>query len=451
MLSKSKIFLFLMLSFLGGVFYSTFFGYDIFFLLFLIAIAIIFLFSFSERRHLAVFATFIFVFCLGMFWYQNSSPEHLSLKSSVGEDIEIEGLIFREPELKSSKQKVIIKTEKGERVLINTQRYPEYEYGDVVFVSGTLKEPENFNGFNYRGYLAKDNIYFLMQNPSIELKEKSKGNIVAATLFNIKKSFEENIKTLLPSPESDFINGVLFGSKSEIPQKLYDDFIKTGTAHIIALSGFNVTIIVIFLAWIFSFLLTNRKMVAIIAILTIALFVIMTGASSSVVRAALMGSVLLLAKYYGRAQHSLNALVFAAFLMVLFNPKILVFDVAFQLSFLATLGLLYIYPYLLEKFKKIPDFFKIRDTTAATLAAQAAVLPILVYNFKQVSIIAPVVNILILPLIPVAMLLGFLAGMIGFVSLTVAKIFAFPLWLVLAYQIKVIEFFGSLPFATFTF
>ncbi len=449
--TKSKIFLFTMLSFLGGVFYATFFGFDLFLVLFVFSIIAVFLFSFFQKKHIFLLFIFFLIFFAGIFWYQKSSPKYLSLEKFVGENIEISGIILREPEFKGVKQKIILQTKEKERVLIKTERYPEYEYGDLILVRGELKEPENFNDFDYRAYLSKDNIYFLMQNPKIEVKEKEKGNVIASNLFKFKKEFENNIKILLPSPEADFINGVIFGSKSEIPPKLYDDFIKTGTAHIIALSGFNVTIIVMFLAWIFSFFISNRKVIVLTAIFTITLFVVMTGASASVVRAALMGSVLLLARYYGRAQHSLNALVFAAFLMILFNPKILVFDVSFQLSFLATLGLLYFYPYFLKKFKKIPNFFKLRDTLSATLSAQAAVLPILIYNFNQISVISPLANILILPVIPIAMLLAFLTGVLSFVSLFLAKIFVFPLWFILAYQLKVIEVLGSLSFSSISF
>ncbi len=440
-----------MLSFLIGVFYSTFFGYNLFLALLFFAILFIFIFSFYERKHI-IFAIVIFsIFNIGVFWYQKSLPEKTLLIEFIGKEIEINGIIFRDPEFKDANQKIIIRTENGELILLNIQRYPEYKYGDMIFVRGKLKEPENFNGFDYKNYLAKDDIYFLMQNPSIEFNGEEGGLVLKASLFKLKKSFENNIKLLLPSPESNLINGILFGSKAEIPKDLYDNFIKTGTAHIVALSGFNVTIIVIFLAWIFGFFVSSRKVVVLIAIFIIALFVIMTGASSSVVRAALMGSVLLLARYYGRAKYSLNALVFAAVLMVLFNPKVLVFDISFQLSFLATLGLLYIYPYFLNKFKNVTNFFKLRETISATLAVEVMVLPILVYNFNQISVIAPVVNVLILPLIPIAMLLGFLAGLLGFISLSIAKIFILPLWLVLAYQIKIIEFFGSLSFSSINF
>ncbi|MBI3671584.1 ComEC family competence protein [Candidatus Azambacteria bacterium] len=450
-LSKSKIFLFLMLSFLGGIFYASIFSFDPFLFLLFSAVSLVFLFSFFGKKSVILFLIFSAIFYFGIFWYQRSVPKDLFLDAFLGQNISLEGVVAGEPEFKDATQKIVVETDDEEKVLITVNRYPEYEYGDRLLAEGKLKKPENFSGFDYKNYLAKDGIYFLMQYPNVEVKEEGKGIALKYHLFKLKNAFEENIKSVLPSPESDFMNGMLFGSKSEMPKTLYDAFIKTGTAHIVALSGFNVTIIVVFLAWMFGFFFSNRKIVALIAIFMIVLFVVMTGASSSVVRAAIMGSVLLMSRYYGRAQYSLNALIFAAFLMSVFNPKILVFDISFQLSFLATCGLLYIYPYLLEKFKKIPDIFKLRDTMSATLAAQAAVLPILVHSFSQISLISPLANILVLPLVPVVMLLGFLAGFSGFIFMPLAHILAVPLWALLAYQVKAIEFLAGVPFASISF
>lgn len=450
MYSKSKIFLFLMVAFLVGVAFGTFIELNIAFIFMTPAFAGIFLLVFQNKYAFVLFFLSI-VFSLGFFWCQFYEARHdISENFKIG-NVELKGIVIEQPDFKNGIQRIIIKTPKEGRILLITQRFPEYEYGDVLKVSGAIERPANFGSFDYISYLAKDNIHFTMQNPEIVLEKRGEGNIIKQQLFSLKDAFERNINSSLASPESDFLNGILFGAKSDMPKKLSDNFIKTGTAHIIALSGFNVTIIVIFLAWIFGYFSSNAKAVVISAIVAISLFVIMTGASSSVVRAALMGTVLLLAKYYGRAQYSLNALVFAALIMVILNPKILVFDVSFQLSFLATAGILYIYPYFLGRFKKVPNFFKLRDTISATCAAQVAVLPILLFNFHQVSLISPIVNVLVIPLIPFAMFLGFLIGLFGFIFLPLAKVFAFFAWFILAYQINMIEFFGSLPFASLSF
>lgn len=439
-----------MLAFLAGVLFETFFRLNIALIFLIPALAGIFLLVFQNRAVSVLFFIFIF-FAFGALRYQMSSIFLLSHSNLKPGNIEFLGMVTEQPSFKNGSQRIVVELPENEKILIVAKRFPEYEYGDFIKAKGALEKPKNFGNFDYSAYLSKDNIYFLMKDPFIALEKRGGGSFIKRKLFSLKDEFEKNINSFLPSPESDLLNGILFGSKSDIPKELYDNFVKTGTAHIIALSGFNITIIVIFLAWIFGYFSSNAKAVVISAIVVVSLFVVMTGASSSVVRAALMGVVLLLAKYYGRAQYSLNALVFAAVVMVVLNPKILIFDISFQLSFLAAIGILYIYPFLLIKFDKIPNTFKLRDSLTATLAAQTAVLPILIYNFKQISIISPIANVLIIPLIPFAMSLGFLIGFTGFIFAPIAKLFSFLVWFILAYQINIIEFLSSIPFASLNF
>lgn len=448
--SKSKIFLFLMLAFLAGVAFGTFFELGISLIFLIPALTGIFLLVFRNR--VATLSFFVFLcFTFGVLHYQADDIFHLSYSNLKPGSIEIVGMVTEQPSFKNGSQRFVIESLEKEKILLVVKKFPEYEYGDIIKAKGKLEKPKNFSDFDYSSYLAKDDIYFLMKDPFIVLEKRGGGSFVKRKLFSLKDAFEKNINSSLPSPEADLLNGMLFGSKSKIPNDLYENFKKTGTAHIVALSGFNITVIVIFLAWIFGHFSQNAKLVAVSTIAVVFLFVIMTGASSSVMRAALMGIVLLLARYYGRAKHSLNALIFAAVLMVALNPKILIFDISFQLSFIAAMGILYIYPFFLRKFDKIPNVLKLKDTLATTLAAQTAVLPIVLYNFKQISLIAPVANVLIVPVVPLVMLSGFLIGLAGFILFPLAKIFSFFAWFMLAYQINIIEFFGSLPFASLSF
>ena len=181
------------------------------------------------------------------------------------------------------------------------------------------------------------------------------------------------------------------------------------------------------------------------------MFVLMTGASPSVVRAAIMGGALLIARYFGRESGVLPILVCAAFIMVILNPKILAFDIGFQLSFLAVLGLAYIAPFFSKKLERWPEFFNLKKSFITTVSAQLTVLPLALLSFNQFSIIAPLANMLILPFVPLAMLFGFIVGAIGFVSAHLAQLFAYPLWLVTSYQLYVIEYFAHFSFAAIKF
>src|SRR3989344_4872045 len=191
----------------------------------------------------------------------------------------------------------------------------------------------------------------------------------------------------------------------------------------------------------------------------------MTGAAASAVRAAVMGILLLFALQVGRLYQIKNALILAGAIMVYLNPRVLVWDLGFQLSFAATLGLVYIEPILERWFswgekddmmQAKKNFFKktarsAKIILATTLAAQIAVLPLLIINFGQLSLIAPLANILVLPFIPLTMLLGFLSALGGLVWIYIGKILGWVTWLFLTYEIKIIELLANLSLAAISF
>ena len=166
------------------------------------------------------------------------------------------------------------------------------------------------------------------------------------------------------------------------------------------------------------------------------------------VRAAIMGGLLILAKREGRNYRITNAIIFAGAVMLFFNPYLLRYDAGFQLSFLATFGLVYLVPYFEKWFSRLSNFLSFRDNLAATLSAQIMTLPVVFFSFDRVSLIAPLANVLILPFIPLTMLFGFLAGAIGAVSLNFAYIFVFPTWFLLSFQVWLIKLLSLLPFAS---
>jgi len=167
-----------------------------------------------------------------------------------------------------------------------------------------------------------------------------------------------------------------------------------------------------------------------------------------VVRAAIMGGLLILARREGRNYRINNAIIFAGAAMLFFNPYLLRYDASFQLSFLATLGLVYLAPHFNKWFSRLPNFLSFRTNLAATLSAQVMTLPVILFGFGRFSLIAILANVLILPVIPLTMLFGFLAGLIGFISLKIAAIFILPAWFMLSYQIWVVKILSLLPFAS---
>ena len=446
-MSKSRIFCAAMLCFVGGVALRSFFVVGEIYALIGIGMLVCVMLAFSRDIKVVMYAAMAGASFVGILWLSSFEPRQFALEKQVGIHVDIEGGVVRDPEFRGTTQRLVVAPHSAptERIMVVAPRYPEAAYGDSVRVTGTLERPKNFSGFDYAGHLAKDDIYFTMNYADVAIVHEGSG--IRRGLFSFKKRFKENIDLAMPSPHASFVNGILLGDTADMPKELTEAFVAAGVSHLTALSGYNITIIAVFVAFALSFFFTSSGAITALSIASIAVFVLMTGASPSVVRAAIMGIALLLARHFGRQSTPLIVIVFAAFTMIVFNPRILAFDVGFQLSFLAVLGLAYVAPYMQKKMTNVPEFLKWKESFTTTMSAQVVVLPLLVYQFGQISLVAPVVNVLVLPLMPFAMLFGFLAGAAGFIAPLAAKVFAYPLWCITAYQIHIIEYFASLPHA----
>ena len=486
-MSKSKIFLMFLVSFIAGVGAGSFIYFSIYFIwtLFLFA-AVAAIIGFSRKTKGIVIGGFVLIFFVfGAFWFNFQEKEKPDLSPLYGVLADFSGTIYEEPRnaLNSKQIKIQINRIDGDgvqdfKILAITRRYPEFFIGDEIRLSGILAKPENFNGFDHESYLAKDDIYGAVSFPRIEKIGKSENYKFKflSELSRIKNSFEENLSLVLPEPNAAFLKGILLGDRETLPKNLTDDFRRTGTSHIVALSGYNITILARVIVWILLFLYIPFRFSFWIASVFILLFVVMTGASASVVRAAVMGILVLFARKEDRTYKMTNALVFAGALMIFQNPKILRFDAAFQLSFLATVGLVYLSPKIesfldgfLDKIKEAiygsnypkKQFIKevkvkkgkavdLKKILVETLSAQIMVLPLLIYLFGQISVISPIANIFVLAVMPYSMLFGFLTGIAGFIFQPLALIFGWASWILIEFQIKTIELFSKLPIASYS-
>jgi competence protein ComEC len=241
------------------------------------------------------------------------------------------------------------------------------------------------------------------------------------------------------------LGGLLLGDRSALPKDVTEEFKAAGLVHILVLSGYNVTIVAESLMKAFAFL--PRIFAHAGGALSIVFFALMTGASATTVRASIMALIVILARSSSRRYDITRALLVAAFCMVLHNPMILAFDVSFQLSFLATLALIYVSPLVSEKLVWMTERWKLREILSATIATQIFVFPYLVYTMGQVSLISFVTNILVLPLVPYTMLLGFISSSLGFVSELMAMPLAWVSSIALSYIISIASISSKIPFA----
>jgi len=403
-----------------------------------------------------ILTVFVFANLRVNFDQHSINSQYIDFYNDTKNTIVLIGYICAEPDLRIKKGKYTIctqeilfaqtKTKIQGKVLISTQRYPEYTYGDVFEITGQLKTPAEFEDFSYLNYLSRYGIFSVMYQPKIKILNQKQGNLFYRKLFNWKKKLESRINQIYPEPNSSFLAGLLVGSRRGIPENVTENFNLTGLTHIIAISGYNITIIIVFVSGLLKFL--PRKLRFYCATINVILFTIFVGASAAVVRAAIMGILGLFALNQGRQSNITIFLLLTATLMVLHNPKILWFDVGFQLSFLAILGIIYIVPFFEKWFEKIPQTLGIREALMLTLSAQITAVPLILFNFERLSLIAPMANILVAPFIPLAMLFGFISILVSFLSFQLSLIIGFFAYIFLEIILISADFLAKISWAS---
>ncbi len=382
-------------------------------------------------------------------WYEQQfvgSP----LAAQVEERVTIVGEVIREPDERTNFTQLFVQTD-TDRVLVRVDRFLDVQYGDVIEVTGKLIKPEVFvtdtnREFDYPKYLQVRGVQYVMSFASVELVERTGGHAVLALLYTAKAYFVATLEQALPSPEVDLGVGLLLGVKQALGEDLETAFRQTGIIHIVVLSGYNVMLVVGFFWWISAWFFSIRGRI-IFGLVGITLFALLVGLSATVVRASVMAAILLIGKWLGRLYDVLRALLFAAAVMVLINPYILLYDIGFQLSFMATLGLVLVLPQFESTVATHASTLKLGDLFKATLITQLFVLPLLMYNIGEVSLVSVVVNMLVLPMVPVAMLATFATGIVGVVSIQLAALLGLLAQLPLTYIILTAQWFAQLPFA----
>lgn len=344
----------------------------------------------------------------------------------------------------------------NERILVEADQFQRYEYGTVLTLEGVLKTPQNFDTFDYITYLKKEGIRVIASQPRVtsggekffRLGLLEKGRIPTyRVLLKVKHAFENSLARSLPEPHASFVAGILLGSRQGIPSDLQNAFARTSTSHVLAVSGYNVSVVASMVMAVLIAVMPRRKAFWVTLVFLMG-FVIVTGGSASVVRATCMGALILFAQSYGRLSDAGRAVVLVAAIMVVINPFLLVFDVGFQLSFLAVVGLIYIGPLFQRWTSKLPLPKDLQRVLSETAAAQIAVLPLIIFYFKLLSIIGLPANLLIVPLIPLAMTLGFVTGLAGLIIPVAGKFFGLITWFLTSIQIRIVEYLSGLFWAT---
>jgi competence protein ComEC len=329
-----------------------------------------------------------------------------------------------------------------------------YQYGQRLRLRGKVLTPPENEEFSFRNYLARYGVHAYMPLAEVTRLPGLGGNPLLARIYAFKARALADVYAIFPDPEASLMAGILLSVDNGIPDDIQQAFKNTGTAHIIAISGFNIAIIAGIFIVLFSQLF-GKRWGAVAAVAGIVLYTILVGASPSVVRAAIMGSLSIFALQIGRRQAALNTLGFVAALMALWNPLVL-WDVGFQLSFAATLGLVLFAEPLenltvrltsrwlsAEKAKKVAA--PIAEFFLLTLAAQVTTLPVMAYHFGQISLIALIANPFVLPVQPALMVTGGLALFASIFSIPLGKLVALIALPFPSYTIRAVEWFNGFP------
>lgn len=363
-----------------------------------------------------------------------------------GERVEVTGVVVSDPVQRGMVQEAVVTLEApfSGNVLLRARPTPALSYGDRVRLAGPLAKPEPGAA---AARLAKDRVGGTLSFPEVELLARGKGSPLRAALFKLKHAVIGTFREIFSPKEAALMGGLTLGERADFSADFREAMQKSGTTHLVALSGYNITVIVWAVAGLLLPLVGRRWSLAATA-LVIAGFVMMTGAEASVVRAAIMGALVLLAREVGRIYSFRNAIAAAALAMVLVNPKVLAWDLGFQLSFLALLGIVYLRPALVA-LARVPEdggVLSWRENLLTTVSAQLAVAPLLITAFGGFSAFAIIANVAVLGLVPLTMGLGFVVAAARFLSYHFALALGWIALVPLRFEIAVIEFFGGIGF-----
>lgn len=336
-------------------------------------------------------------------------------------------------------------------ILWRAPRTLEVTPGDRLFLICELKRPENFDPhFNYALYLATQDIGYVCERAHESRLLVHDITKWRSRLDRIQTTIRERMTEALPEPAAGLLQGLFLGGDDALPQSLQDAFRRAGLSHVVAVSGYNMTLVAF--AVLFMALLSglSRPAATLCAMIGIFIFLLLIDTSAASLRAALMAWIVCLAYFLGRPAQAFGSLSMAALVMAMAHPLIVRYDVGFQLSFLATLALIAGSPWLEYLARRRHWLWKFSLVPLSTIIIELFIVPVVAFHFGTVSLLGPIANTFVLPLIPVVMLLGFLLMLVGWLLPPLLPVLTLPVWWILLFIINVAESIGRLPWNALT-
>lgn len=450
--------------FASGIFLRSLFSFSWQPIVFALLLFTLFAVATFLKPRLAYSLGAAFCFCVALGMIRTSfadTPAPATFIKNIRHRVSYEGVVVSDPDIRDANQRVAIRIKNDTEstiMLAIAPHYPSVAVGDRVRVSGTLRTPEPFEGdngrvFRYDKYLERSGIRFILNFAYLSVIQEAPWYSIPAAFARIKITFLNGITSTLPEPYAALAGGIVIGGKSGLGKELQESFVRSGLIQIIVLSGYNVMIVVEWVIAILAFIKLPRRWIAFAGSCALITFVGIAGASATAIRAGLMALIALYARATGRSYAAGRALFVAVFLMLVWNPLYLVFDPGFGLSVVATAGLIWLAPLIETFLTSIKNSFW-KNAVATTLAAQIAVLPLLLYDTGNLSLVALPTNLIAMPLVPLAMGFSALAGFAGILFGSIAPLFgtiiAFPAYLANTILIYIATKAAELPLASFT-
>ncbi len=384
-------------------------------------------------------------------------PLPTAFAASLKHRVSYEGVVTADPDLRDTNQRIEVRVHTGDSqttVLVVVPRTTLVSVGDRVWVSGTLGLPEPFADeggrvFHYDKYLEKSGIRFLLSFGSIRVLSPAPWYSVPAALAHIKHWFLDGLTRAVPEPYASLAGGIVIGGKSGLGTELKDAFVASGLVQIIVLSGYNVMIVAQWTLAALARTRLSRRISTVLAGCILLIFIGIAGFSATALRAGLMAAIALYAQATGKSYAASRALLVVILLMLVINPLYIAFDPSFDLSVAATAGLIWLAPGIVTRLTFIRNAF-LREATATTLAAQVSVLPLLLYETGNLSLVAIPANVIAAAVVPLSMgaaaFAGLAGGTVGLLSPAIAFFLGLPAYLSTTFLIGLARFSAALPF-----
>jgi len=408
--------------------------------------------------------------------YYPHSSDHIAGYAPSQEKVTVIGEVVSRPQLKERRirfileaQKIITEGEEGQEKttqgriwVVSYFPLENYDYGDTIRLEGRLRLPEEARekgAFDWPRYLSYQGIWVELAIGMVTVVKRGGGNPLIKWAHKSRDWMVRVIEHTLPEPHSFVLKGIMLGDKESLPPGVQESFLRTGTGHILVVSGLHVGLILLLLLILFRVLALPSRLAFFVAMPILGYYALLTGLRPPVIRATLMVIIGLTSLTIGRDTPLLAILSLTCLIILLLNPLAL-FSASFQLSFLAVAGIVYFTPYLEIKLKRLPSWLK--RPLAISLSAQLFILPLLAFYFNRLPLIGVIVNLIVTPLITIVLALGLLSVTLGMVSLASAQWVAYSNWLTIRGLLKITDFlsfsespalsnlvcpsFGSFPF-----